>query len=152
MLLVRERKTTGNKDYLKKKQPVGGTCCGKLSILTNSSQYIKITISAFTLHSSSFLWSERKNKQISAPVQRETLQLTFLGLETCCTHSIAGLRICSFFDIKTFIGGRLLFCIFKPIELFVRTEQSVSLGVLRCACVHRRVLSVSKWLRRGRAP
>lgn len=42
--------------------------------------------------------------------------LTFFFLEICCTYSIAGLRRCIFFDIKTFIGGRPLFWIFKPIE------------------------------------
>lgn len=65
--------------------------------------------------------------------------LTFFGLAICCTYSIAGLRICSFFDIRTFIGGKPVFCIFKPIE---------SSSVKDFLCVRAGSL-VSKWLRLG---
>lgn len=82
--------------------------------------------------------------------------LTFFGLEICCTYSIAGLRICSFFDIKIFTDGRALFCIFKPIEsssvqnnpLAAVFPLSVCMWVCVCECVWMcpRCLSVSKWL------
>lgn len=53
--------------------------------------------------------------QFTTSTQKGMVELTFFGLEIRCMYSIAGLRMCSFFEINTFIGGRLLFSIFKPI-------------------------------------
>ncbi len=74
--------------------------------------------------------------------------LTFFGLEICCTYSIAGLRIWSFFDIKTFIGGRPLFCIFKPIESSSAQNNPLAVVFPVCVCewMCPRCLSASKWL------
>lgn len=57
----------------------------------------------------------------------KAVYLTFFALEICWTYSIAGLRRWIFFDIKTFIGGRPLFWIFKPIESETELQQRYSL-------------------------
>lgn len=63
------------------------------------------------------------------------INLTFFGFETCCTYSIAGLSKCNFFDIKTFIGGRPLSSIFKPIESSSEQKNPLVVAMLSISCV-----------------
>lgn len=87
-------------------------------------------------------------------VRLHLVNLTFFGLEICCTYSIAGLRICSFFDIKIFIGGRPLFCIFKPIESSSAQNNPLAAALysICCVCVWMcsYCSSVPKWLWLGK--
>lgn len=74
--------------------------------------------------------------------------LTFFGLEICCIYSMAGPRICSFFAIKTFIGGSPLFWIFKPIESSSAQNNPLAAVYTVCVCVWMSpyCFSPAKWL------
>lgn len=69
--------------------------------------------------------------------------LTFFGLEICCIYSMAGPRICSFFAIKTFIGGSPLFWIFKPIESSSAQNNPLAAVYPVCVCVCECLLTAS---------
>lgn len=81
---------------------------------------------------------QEENEHINVPWGCQSPALTFLGFETCCRQSIAGLRMCSFFDIINLIGGKLEFCIFNPMLSLQRAES-----LLKClARVHMCTVSV----------